>query len=128
MHAMTEIDTSKASREFDAWIAENVMGWRKVNISTNAMECWYFLSPSNRPILPVEYWMPTERIDEAWRMEESLAERNLWREYAGYLCNIVGYSSYEKDGIRTVKADPWNIAHASPLQRCQAAYTMLCKG
>ena len=28
---MSEIDTTKPSREFDAWIAEHVMNWRQVN-------------------------------------------------------------------------------------------------
>lgn len=95
----TTLNITKASHTFDVWIAAAIVQ-----------------GPSG-----LEY---SSDIAAAYLMEESIACRGLWREYSHFLASVVGTSTRQADGTTETKVDLWNLAHATPLQRCQAAYRL----
>lgn len=127
---MTEIDTSKTSREFDAWIAENVMGCT-VLVSEVYHEpvccCQLDASPHEQantyvPGILARY---TYDIAASWQVVEKLAETHKVRLYAQAqaLWHFSVYIHEETYGHLVGSGGDDDIS----LAICQAAYAALTK-
>lgn len=130
---MSEIDTSsqrpapdlsKPSRRLDAWVGERLMGWTSgaydlyckqeetygVGRTGFDADCPSNIERSVGVVLP--YY--SSDIAAAWEMEAEIERRGLIEPY--------GYALEDLVGCRGGPAyNMWAAAHASPLQRCQAA-------
>ena len=84
--------------DLDRWLAENVMGYTHIRGYTN----W-----------KTEHFHPTTFLKQAVMCEDRIEEMELEQEYSNALETILTeYYSY--------KPSTSQIAHASPLHRCQA--------
>lgn len=130
---MTTIDTSKASRELDIWLATNIMGWARIThfydspIADGWIGFWsgewfkWIERPSDpEDESPPTIWHPTEsRIDSLELVDKLIADGADWefgyqanREQPWYAILIIG------DYI------DWPLGNADtlPLAICKALY------
>lgn len=94
--------------ELDAAVAERVMGWKKhPHVGRTWIENgWKWHS----------HWSPTEDPAQARMVEDEIDRRELIYAYIRALIDITEMSK-SPNGL----AQCWLIAHATPLQRCEAA-------
>lgn len=118
-----------------AWLAEHVMGWRKTEHPHYAElgrdeadnifcvyqgKClkgtWY--TQNEWRYRTYGEWRPLGDIAHAYEMEEGLQAQGEWLAelYARRLVDLVSYPTHYVY---------WMVAHATPEQRCEAAYFAL---
>ncbi len=125
----------KDDQATDALVAEMVMGERKPDyVPENYLEL-NTVSNTIPPMSPMEYWICycyyehgdipewepqpfSTDIRQAYIMEEHLRERGLALSYADCLVKVL-----ERTGAK--EATRFDLAHATPLQRCQAAIRLM---
>ncbi len=125
----------KGEQSTDALVAEMVMGERKpgyvpenyleLNIDSNAIpplspkKCWVCYCYYEHGDVPE--WEPQPFSTDIWQtyiMEEHLRERELAQPYADCLVKVLELGG-AKDATR------FDLAHATPLKRCQAAIWLM---
>lgn len=96
-------------------IAEKVLGWKRGQRFGNGNGQW-IVDGKEGP-----YWSATPRfssdMNAAMRMEDRIAELGLQAEYTLRLVDVVGGWREGSDLSRLF----WNLTHATPRQRCEAA-------
>ena len=91
-----------AGRELDACVAKVVFNVKQIYVFNNEVTPKY-----------------SERIADAYQMEERIAELGLIDDYIIILCASV-YDKYLIESIHD-KSGLWHLTHATPEERCKAA-------
>lgn len=110
---MSEIDTSKPSRELDAEILRAVFG-RTACVHGNTVRMWIQPPCQYSPGIPLPFY--STEIAAAYAMEAEIEQRGLHRQYVRHLAVVVEIVNYAD-----IRQRYWLLAHATPWQRCVAA-------
>jgi len=112
-------------RELDLLVAQRIFGWepRLYPSHQSSFTLWHNPESGAGGVMEEKIPRYSMSIEAAFAMEVEIAAKYKTSEYANELLRVVGSVTTcpDNQAIWECSCSPWDIAHASPRDRCLAA-------